>query len=299
MFSIVIPLYNKAAFIARTIGCVRAQTWADFEVLIVDDGSTDGSGQVACEAMSGDPRFRYERVANGGVSAARNEGARHTVRPWLLFLDADDEWRPDFLHEVAQVAMAHPRAALISTNYFVRRANGETPLAVPPGDVTEGVPFFEWALSIGPPIWTSATAVNRIHFDAVHGFEASMTTGEDIHLWVRLLQCGSHFFIHRPLAVYDRGDPDSLSRNLSDKAMASRLLLMRFLAEREQAGQVPRGYVQAVYTIHFVELLKSGRYREAAALAMSPRHMPLRSGMVHLLRHIRDRARRFQPVWPS
>jgi glycosyltransferase involved in cell wall biosynthesis len=299
MFSVVIPLYNKAAFIARTIERVQAQTWSDFEVLIVDDGSTDGSGSVAGQAMAGDARFRCERVSNGGVSVARNHGARRTGRPWLVFLDADDEWRPEFLQEVARVALARPEAALISTNYFVRRAGEEVPLAVPPGDFSKGVPFFDWALSIGPPIWTSATAVNRKHFEAVHGFEESMTSGEDIHLWVRLLQCGEHFFLHHPLAVYDRGDPDSLSRSLNDKAMASRRLLMRFLAEREQTGEVPRPYVQAVYTIYFVELLKSGRYREAASLAMSARHLPLRSGVVHALRHIRDRARRFQPVLPS
>jgi glycosyltransferase involved in cell wall biosynthesis len=299
MFSVVIPLYNKAAFIARTVRCVQAQTWADFEVLIVDDGSTDGSGAVAQQAIRGDPRFRYEYTANAGVSAARNRGAAHTSRPWVVFLDADDEWLPDFLREVASVVTDHQEAVLVSTNYLVRQGRSEAALEVPGnGPVSECVPYFDWALTVGPPIWTSATVVSRQHLVAVGGFDRALCMGEDIHLWTRLIPRGPYFFVHRPLAVYDRSDTDSLSNTVSDKAVVSRMALIRFLSNAGRELAVPSAYVQEICKIHFSDLLRARRYREAAVLALSEPYFQWTSGIRQLARHLKQRARTLHHVLP-
>ncbi|MED5619591.1 glycosyltransferase family 2 protein [Ideonella sp. BN130291] len=298
MFSVVIPLYNKAAFIARTIRCVQAQTWTDFEVLIVDDGSTDGGGAVAQQAIQHDGRFRYQYVANSGVSAARNFGAEHTSRPWVVFLDADDEWFPDFLREVAFVVMGKEEAVLVSTNYLVRRGRNEAALDVPGGPVSECVPYFDWALSSGPPIWTSATVISRRHFEAVGGFDRTLCMGEDIHLWVRLMPRGRFFFVHRPLAVYDRSDADSLSMTVSDKAVTSRRALIRFLSGPGRDLAVPRAYVHEICKIHFADLLRARRYREAAVLALSEPYFQWASGLTQLVRHLKQRAAAFHHVLP-
>lgn len=257
MFSIVIPLYNKAPFIAKTIRTVQAQRCPEFEVVVVDDGSTDGSGAIALEAMTGDARFRYLRVDNGGVSAARNRGAAVTSRPWLVFLDADDEWLPDFLLGVRDAIERRPDAVLISTNYLVRDHRGERALDFDTDALeSDDYPFFDWALRFGSPIWTSATVVRRSAFNQVGGFATSMNMGEDVHLWVRMLQQGRYAFVHRPLAVYDRGDPASLSHSVSEKALSSRESLIRFLGEQPH---VPSTYRDEFCRIHFTELVRSGR----------------------------------------
>src|SRR5947209_3795753 len=93
--SVIIPLYNKAPYVRRTLDSVRAQTFADYEVIVVDDGSTDG-GAAVVEGF-GDPRFRLIAQPNAGPGAARNRGLAEAGGEFVAFLDADDEWLPTFL----------------------------------------------------------------------------------------------------------------------------------------------------------------------------------------------------------
>src|SRR6185312_7639068 len=94
LVSVVLPLYNKAPFITRALDSIAAQTYRNFEAIIVDDGSTDGSGDIA--ASYPDPRFRVIRQTNAGPGAARNRGVDEAKGEVLAFLDADDEWLPGF-----------------------------------------------------------------------------------------------------------------------------------------------------------------------------------------------------------
>ena len=95
--SVVIPLYNKEKFIVRALKSVFAQTFQDYEVIVVDDGSTDRSMEVVAKCT--DPRLRVIRQANAGPGAARNRGARESISKCVAFLDADDELLPNFLAE--------------------------------------------------------------------------------------------------------------------------------------------------------------------------------------------------------
>ena len=106
--SIVIPLFNKEAYIRRSIDLGFAQTFADFEVIVVDDGSTDDSADIV--RRYSDPRIRLIRQENAGVSAARNRGIAAATTPFVALLDADDEWRPGFLEKVSHALSCYPDA---------------------------------------------------------------------------------------------------------------------------------------------------------------------------------------------
>src|SRR5690606_8126065 len=94
-FSVIIPLYNKENFVAATIDSVLAQSFSDFELIVVDDGSSDNSGQIVQSYT--DKRITYIRTENRGVSSARNLGIEKASADYITFLDADDLWKPDFL----------------------------------------------------------------------------------------------------------------------------------------------------------------------------------------------------------
>ena len=116
-FSIIIPVYNVAPYLRECLDSVRAQTFADWEALCVDDGSTDGSGAILDEYATRDRRFRVIHQPNGGVSAARNAALDVTRGEWVCFLDADDKVESHWLEDIAQGAKNHPGVDWIRTSY--------------------------------------------------------------------------------------------------------------------------------------------------------------------------------------
>ena len=107
MISGIIPLYNKAESIATALDCVLAQTYQDFEVVVVDDGSTD-KGATIVEQYT-DPRIRLVCQENAGVSAARNKGIEEAKGEYVAFLDADDEWMPEYLENQYSLTLRYPQ----------------------------------------------------------------------------------------------------------------------------------------------------------------------------------------------
>ncbi|MBK8060984.1 MAG: glycosyltransferase family 2 protein [Gemmatimonadetes bacterium] len=127
--SVVVPLYNKEPYVRRALDSIAAQSFADFEVVIVDDGSQDGSAAIA--AGYPDSRFRMIRQANAGPGAARNRGIAEAKGEWIAFLDADDEWLPDYLElAVRQFRSLGEDVASVSSGYYDFHGPG-TPRAQP------------------------------------------------------------------------------------------------------------------------------------------------------------------------
>lgn len=115
--SIIVPLFNKAATVERTLASISAQTLDDFEVIVIDDGSTDGSADLV--ARWPDPRYRLIRQANAGPGSARNRGLAEARAPLVAFLDADDEWLPEFLAQSVALLQGHgTEVACVSSGYF-------------------------------------------------------------------------------------------------------------------------------------------------------------------------------------
>ena len=121
-FSIVVPLYNKVAEISRCLRSALGQTYENFELIVIDDGSTDGGDEVVRSFQ--DQRLRFLQQANQGLAETRNNGTRAAKSPIVAFLDADDEWLPTHLEEVARLVRLHPEAGIYCTGFWLDRGRG-------------------------------------------------------------------------------------------------------------------------------------------------------------------------------
>ncbi len=188
MFDVVIPLYNKERFIGATIGSVLAQTYEDWRLFIVDDGSLD-DGPAIVERYP-DERIQLIRQANEGVGPARNRAIRQGSADWIAFLDADDVWNVDHLEELDAVQQAFPQTVLIGCGY--RRLKGEgTPRSRRSGRGRRRLSrYFAESARGRQPFITSSVAVRRSAIADVGEFKP-LPGNEDVELWARLALHGS------------------------------------------------------------------------------------------------------------
>ena len=197
--SVVIPLYNKEHTVAEAIRSAVTQRIAPLEVIVVDDGSTDRSAEVV-EALNL-PTVRLVRQANGGVSRARNRGIEEAQGEWIAFLDADDCWEEDFLHEIQSLIADYPTCGMCATAFHVNKQGvlHEAPCPHVRGEVD----FFRESAHCYIAI-PSAVAVKREALLAVGGFPAGMKIGEDLYLWILLARRYPIAFSPKRLACYRR-----------------------------------------------------------------------------------------------
>lgn len=205
MISVVIPLYNKAGQVAQTLRSVLGQTFGRFEVVIVDDGSTDGSADEARSVH--DERIRLVSQQNAGVSAARNRGVAEARYDLIAFLDADDEWKPDYLETQYNLYCKYPECSIFACNYEFRNADGRvtpTILRKLPFAGEDGIlsNYFEVACCSHPPLWTSAVMVRKQALQAVGGFPVGVRSGEDLLTWARLAVKGQIAFSRRAVVTF-------------------------------------------------------------------------------------------------
>lgn len=205
MISVVIPLYNKEKSIASTLRTVLNQTFSDYEIVIVNDGSTDGSVEEIEKVQ--DDRIRLVHQPNAGVSAARNRGIEEAKGDLIAFLDADDEWKPEYLATQYHLFQKYPECSVFACNYEFRDVSGKvTPTLIHklPFVGEDGIlsNYFEVASSSHPPLWTSAVMVKKQAMQAIGGFPLGIKSGEDLLTWARLAVNGMIAYSKRPLAVF-------------------------------------------------------------------------------------------------
>lgn len=219
MISVIIPLYNKAASIASTLECVRSQSFADWEAVVVDDGSTDGSGDIV--NTINDSRIRLIHQHNAGVSAARNRGIQEAKGEFIAFLDADDEWDKEYLAAQYELTKKYPDCDVFAMNYEFQDINGKkTPTIInklPFKDV-DGVlsNYFEVASCSHPPLWTSAVMVRKSAFQNIEGFPVGIKSGEDLLTWARLACRYKIAYCKTPLATFVF-DPKGFDQNQKER----------------------------------------------------------------------------------
>lgn len=207
MISIVIPLYNKEKNIVLTVESVIAQTYKDWELIIVDDGSTDNSLEIVRERVS---ELTYKKIRiihkeNGGVCSARNRGIEDAKGEYVALLDGDDQWDKDYLAE--QVKMIHdfPEAAMWGINYaelyegkLVRKL--ETGL----GEGYRGyvANYFQMPTRISDLFCSSSVVIRREVFDKVGMFDERLKYSEDIDMWYRIIANYSVAFYDQYMVWY-------------------------------------------------------------------------------------------------
>lgn len=206
MISVVIPLYNKESLIGKTIKAVLDQSNQDFEIVVVNDGSTDDS--VAEVEKLQDSRIRLIQQHNAGVSAARNRGVAEARGEFIAFLDADDEWDKYYLATQYELTQKYPDCDVFAMNYEFQNINGiktSTIINKLPFNDADGVlsNYFEVSSCSHPPLWTSAIMVRKSAFQNIESFPVGIKSGEDLLTWARLACRYKIAYSKTPLAVFN------------------------------------------------------------------------------------------------
>ncbi len=204
--SVIIPTYNRAGFLAECLASVAAQTAADFELIVIDDGSTDETESL-CQQASIDYHYIYQE--NSGVSAARNLGIQSSHAEWLAFLDSDDLWEPTKLARQLEFIQNYPETRILqSEEIWIRngkRVNPRDIHAKPSGWVFEEmIPLCR----VSP----SAVMIHRDVFERVGLFDEALPACEDYDLWLRIALHYPIECLREPLVIKRGGHEDQLSK---------------------------------------------------------------------------------------
>ena len=214
MISVVIPLYNKAQSIQKTLDSVLAQTFQDFEIIIVDDGSTDNSANIAeatlCKCIAYGVRAPHDtnivgapakckgkviRKANSGVSSARNRGIQEAKYRYIAFLDADDYWEPTYLETQAKMIHDFPNAKMWGTAWGMMMGNEKCEehgigIAQDHRGMVNNHQYFAENMFL---YCTDVVVIDKQIFDTIDMFDERISCGEDVDLWWRII-------LHFPIA---------------------------------------------------------------------------------------------------
>ena len=271
---IVIPLYNKGPYVERAVRSVLAQTHGDWRLVVVDDGSTD-DGPQRVEALA-DPRITVSRYPNGGVSMARNRGVAELDTEWIAFLDADDEWHPDFLRRAASVIdEANQHLVAVGTGRYCDSCGG-TPFQNCRQDPWFVTGYFDMCTTYDTaPLSSSSCVVNRPALLQAGGFPPGVWHGEDSDTWMRLAWLGPIAFVPETLATYHDKTPGNTLSAMPPHGWGFPVHPRTF---RRWRGRIPaalmessRRYVANEVLIHAGRLLHYGA--RAWALEMLVRNL--------------------------
>ncbi|MBO0800904.1 MAG: glycosyltransferase [Blastocatellia bacterium] len=269
--SVIIPAYNVASYISEALESVFAQTYRDFETIVVNDGSTDNTESRIAPYLS---RIIYLSKKNGGVHSARNAGLKAARGRYIAFLDGDDMWLPRYLEtmlglieSVPGISAVYPNAIFIGSPYFAGRLHqGVFPVSEP---VT-----FERVLQRECFIFCSVLLRKGILAETGTFDEELRGQGaEDLDLWLRILQCGYRFtFTREPLVKY-RWRHDSLSNSGVEMMRSVIDVYEKWVADkRTTPGQLRwiESYLPGLYAqlrlAQFKELMRARNYQDAEPL---------------------------------
>lgn len=269
-FSVIIPLYNKAPYVIKSIESVLNQTFLDYELIIVDDGSKDESFNVALKAIKDHRQCHIYKQKNAGVSVARNNGVGLSHGDYLCFLDADDWWKPNFLMEMSGLIEEFPRAGIYGTNYtIVNETKHKTRVAemgVGEGFEKGYVNYCRvYAKTMYMPLTSISVAIPRYVFEEMQGFPQGITLGEDFMLWIRIALKYKVVLLNKPLAFYNQ-DVDAANRGVGKlhDPVHHMLWNLGFLEEEEKSNSDYKQLIDNLRTYGLYPYYLSKNYHNAA-----------------------------------
>lgn len=269
--SVVIPLYNKGPHIERALDSVLAQSEQSFEIVVVDDASTDGGDEFV--RRHPDRRIRLLRRAQPGPGghAARNAGIRAAAAPLIAFLDADDAWEPRHLETILRLRAAFPQAGVYSTAYRIKSMSGrvapKTYRGVPEAPWEGLVPDYFAAAAKSTLIWTSVIAIPSDVFAAVGNFPEGVPKGGDIEMWFRIAIKYPVAFSHYVGGTWYNDSTNSITRTVAEPPDPVVLRAIRremgVLSAGSEMKEKLRAYYGAVVAKYAKECLIGGRPKAA------------------------------------
>lgn len=264
-FSVIIPLYNKAPYIKKALCSVLNQTFNDYELIIVDDGSTDESYAIAKESLEG-TNADYELIIqdNAGVSTARNNGVAASKGDYICFLDADDWWAPTFLDKMNSFIDDYPGAGIYGTNYFYVK-NGRKRVCVTTAE-TGYINYCKvYAEKLQMPLWTGAVCVPKSVFEEFGGFRPHLKLGEDFDLWIKIALEYNVAFLNEPLAYYFQdSDPSWRLVGKLHNPCEHMLWNLEYLETEEQANTSYKSLIDGLRVYSLLPYYLSKLYRDEA-----------------------------------
>lgn len=271
-FSIIVPLYNKAEYVGKTLSSIFDQTCTDYEVIVIDDGSTDNSYEEVCRVAKGYAQCRIVRQSNSGVAAARNKGVELAQGEYVCFLDADDWWESTFLEEMERLTTVYPGAGMYGTGYYLVK-NGTrrvAPIGVDEGFEEGYINYCQtYARTLCMPITSSSVAVPRELFLSLGGFRSGITLGEDFDLWIRIALKHRVVLMARPLANYFQDLPPKrrATRRLHNPA-SHMLWNLDYLADEETGNPELKLLIDRLRTSGLYRFFLSRQYHSEALVQL-------------------------------
>lgn len=268
LISVVVPLYNKERHIARAINSIYSQTYKNVEVLIIDDGSTDNSANVV-KAINKDNLYLI-RQDNKGVSAARNSGIKRSQGEIIAFLDADDEWRTDFLETIIRLITQYSEVGLYATSYFTCNSNG-----ILTSMDFDGIPAAPWCglidnyfklLLYSLPISSSSVAIPKKVFTDVGMFTEGEPRAEDQEMWFRIALKYKIAYYNIPCATYYQNAENRACKSIFEKEPNFFFETLQKAANNANNRQDAYFISEflAKYKLHFArKFMKYGRFSDA------------------------------------
>ena len=256
MFSIIIPLYNKEKSILYTLEKLFKQIFTHFELIIINDGSTDDSLKIV-ESIQ-DSRIKIYTKQNGGVSSARNYGIKQATHNYIAFLDADDYWEPGYLSAQKEFIDEFPQCAMWGQSWGYIKNGSKEEINHGLQHSFKGIVDNYWTIKKKSNLfWTSAVVVNKNVFDKIDMFDECLTHGEDLDVWFRIMLNFPVAFSNKTLAYYNQDDENRAMNQLPPLHRVLPAAIERYKEYREANIDFQRYFDRFCLSVMYPYLLKN------------------------------------------